>query len=189
MAKKTTDDTRCLVRSRPNASLIKASARSRSMHSSGDCVSTRRFEDAEGELHDPMPLMAWVRLTKVVTQMDVSELLRCPTTRLIYWYATTSAIPLAGFRTGSIIFACSFSAAADSETLMTRAVTLRSLAFTVLVLGNTKAEVGAVRISDISASRNSSCQHIKHNTQRQARSQRIIATLNTQTKTDEVPRG
>jgi len=70
---------------RQKASLMKASARSRSRHSSGDCFSTRRVEVGEGELHEPMPLIAWVRLTNVVTDMADKELLRCHTTRLTYW--------------------------------------------------------------------------------------------------------
>jgi len=104
-----------------------------------------------------MPLIACVRFTNVVTEMEDRELLRWPTTRLMYWYPTTSAIPFAGLRTGSMSFSCSFSAASASDMHMTREATRSNLVLTVLVLGKTATEVVAVLISSTSSSRNFSC--------------------------------
>jgi len=60
----------------------------------------------------------------------------------------------AGFRTGSIILACSFWTAASSDTPMTLAATLSSRALTVAVPGYTREEEDAVRIAFVNASWN-----------------------------------
>jgi len=71
--------------SRPYASVMKASSRSSSTHSSPDSFRTRRVDDVEGELHVPIPLSSWICFTKVETATEVSEPFRWPKTRFRYW--------------------------------------------------------------------------------------------------------